>query len=1743
MAFELSSYVRIGRYDLPEPTRTTAPAGNLLGQEASGVAYNWSTGTLFIVGDGSTAVTQVSLTGELIDTMTLSGVGGDNEGITYVGGGRFVISDERVRTAIEFTYTPGTTLTASGTKAVKLGSTIGNVGLEGLSFDPASGGFIFAKEASPEGLFQTDIDFAAGTATNGSPTTENSIDLFDPALIGVADIADVFALSNIVALDGLPQWNNLLVLSQASARIVEVDRSGNVVASLDIVSDAGNPLSVVDQQHEGITMGPDGRIYVVNENGGGDFDHPQLWVYAASDTANLAPTGIALANQVNALPENSNTGARVKVADIVVTDDGLGTNMLSVSGADAAFFEADNTGLYVKAGTTLDFETQAEYDVTVAVDDSTLGASPDATVDFHLSLTDIVDETPALPNVYISEIAPWSSGNSPIGADWFEVTNGGTAALDITGWKMDDSSASFASAVALGGIASIAPGEAVIFIEGSDLAAVRAAFIDTWFGGTAPAGLQIGNYSGGGVGLGTGGDQLNLFSAGGTLQASVSFGTSDVTGTLRTFDNAAGINDGLADTLSQIGTHNAFAAASHTIEIGSPGSVGALFISEVAPWSSGNSPVAADWFELTNSSAQPIDITGWKMDDNSGSPAAAVALNGITSIAPGESVIFIESADPIGAVSAFIDTWFGGTAPAGLQIGTYSGSGVGLGTGGDAINLFDSQNLQRAHVSFGPSTSGPFATFDNAVGANNVTLTATSTPGVNGAFTARNDSAETGSPGTIVNQPFTLQILHFYGESGILAAQTAPIVGAMVDQFRSEAANTLTLAEGDTWIPGPWLVAGADPSLNAVPGIGATALARPDIAIMNALGVNASALGNHEFDLGSPVVSGAVAASGAWAGAQFPFITANLDFSADSALRGLADASLGGTATNSFAGQEAAAIRGRIAPYTIVTVNGERIGIVGSTTPDLLTKTSPNGTRPMDDGDPATDDLQEIAALLQGAVDALTAAGVDKIIEVDQLDTITRNQAIAGMVRGIDVYVAGGGHERLGDATDTPGAFNGHDADFAGTYPIVTQGGDGAPVLIVTTDTEYSYLGRLQVTFDGGTIDLSSLDPQVNGAYAANETTLQQVYGSTDTAADIIAGSATGSAVQAISSAIDAVVVAKDGTKFGFSSVYLEGDRVFGRAQETNLGNATADANAYAALRALGAGTEVAVSLKNGGGLRASIGAIDEDGGKVANPIAVGAAGNVSQLDVENALRFNNALMVFETTPQGLLNILSYGTGLAPGNGGFPQLGGLRVSYDDTRPAGERVRTVALYDLGGNYVATVVRDGVVAPDAPSLISMVALSFTANGGDGYPVKANASNFRFLLNDGTLSAAIDPTLDFTAAANVPADVLGEQQAFADWLSDLHGTEATAYSEADTPQSADLRIENLAVRGDAVLDGADLTLMGTIGRDTLTGGDGDDSLAGLGGRDSLAGGYGDDTLAGGAGLDTLEGGLGNDTYLMPNQNDVLVEATGGGFDTVVLADAAGFYQLLPEFEGLTLTRPAGGEGWGNAAANMLKGAGGNDTLRGGEGNDTLFGEGGTDSLVGGTGADSLSGDLGNDTLDGGYGADAMAGGAGEDTYLVDNGGDTIVELAGAGFDMVRSLLPFFVLPDNVDGLTLLSAAGATGWGNGLDNLLIGDVGGDHIRAGAGNDTIDGGAGADTLTGGSGDDEFAFTFGQANGDGIEDFLSGNDTIVLMGYGAGATYAELPGGDLQITAAGGTTETIHLLNAATLIPADVRFV
>jgi hypothetical protein len=176
-----------------------------------------------------------------------------------------------------------------------------------------------------------------------------------------------------------------------------------------------------------------------------------------------------------------------------------------------------------------------------------------------------------------------------------------------------------------------------------------------------------------------------------------------------------------------------------------------LIISEVYAAGSGNLTYASDWFEVTNTGASAFDISGWRIDDSSNNFAASAALNNISSIAAGQSVIFMEATDAelAGKIASFNQVWYGSSTSS-LAFGNYSGSGLGLSTNSDSVILFNAAGVSQLRVDFATSTTG--RTFDNAAGLNNATISLLSSAGVNGAFTSFN-GAEVGSPGTITSVP------------------------------------------------------------------------------------------------------------------------------------------------------------------------------------------------------------------------------------------------------------------------------------------------------------------------------------------------------------------------------------------------------------------------------------------------------------------------------------------------------------------------------------------------------------------------------------------------------------------------------------------------------------------------------------------------------------------------------------------------------------------------------------------------------------------------------------------------------------------------------------------------------------------------------------------------------------------------------------------------------------------------------
>ncbi len=148
---------------------------------------------------------------------------------------------------------------------------------------------------------------------------------------------------------------------------------------------------------------------------------------------NAAPT-VTLTNKLASLAENADTGSSIKISDIVIADDGNGTNVLSLSGDDAAMFEiVGGNELHLKAGVTLDFETNPSLDVTVRVDDAQIGVTFEDSDSLAIAITN-VNEAPTItltPVVTtIAEDTDTSSGSIKV-AD-ISITDDGTGTNDLS---------------------------------------------------------------------------------------------------------------------------------------------------------------------------------------------------------------------------------------------------------------------------------------------------------------------------------------------------------------------------------------------------------------------------------------------------------------------------------------------------------------------------------------------------------------------------------------------------------------------------------------------------------------------------------------------------------------------------------------------------------------------------------------------------------------------------------------------------------------------------------------------------------------------------------------------------------------------------------------------------------------------------------------------------------------------------------------------------------------------------------------------------------------------------------------------------------------------------------------------------------------------------------------------------------------------------------------------------------------
>ncbi len=346
-------------------------------------------------------------------------------------------------------------------------------------------------------------------------------------------------------------------------------------------------------------------------------------------------------------------------------------------------------------------------------------------------------------------------------------------------------------------------------------------------------------------------------------------------------------------------------------------------------------------------------------------------------------------------------------------------------------------------------------------------------------------------------------------------------------------------------------------------------------------------------------------------------------------------------------------IAGKFKPYLIKEIGGQKIGIISALTADTAEISSPGPTVKF------ADEVETLKKL----VDTLKGEGVNKIIALNHYGYL-RDKELAAKVDGIDVIVGGHSHTLLSNT----------DPEAIGPYPTLVKSPSGRDVPIVQAKSYSKYLGELKVTFDDeGNVTRSEgapilLDSSVtpDPAFAAR--------------------------IKELAKPIEELKA----RKVGESSGVIEAAREVCRVKECSMGDLAADAMLE---RVKGQG--VTIAIINGGGLRASI-----------------DAGDVTMGEVLTVLPFQNTLATFQLRGSDVVAALENGVSqIDQGAGRFPQVAGLKYTFDVSKPVGSRISDVQV--MQGDSWRPI--------DTGATYGVVSNNYMRAGGDGYKVfSTNAVN---------------------------------------------------------------------------------------------------------------------------------------------------------------------------------------------------------------------------------------------------------------------------------------------------------------------------------------------------------------------------------------------------------------------------------
>jgi 2',3'-cyclic-nucleotide 2'-phosphodiesterase (5'-nucleotidase family) len=422
--------------------------------------------------------------------------------------------------------------------------------------------------------------------------------------------------------------------------------------------------------------------------------------------------------------------------------------------------------------------------------------------------------------------------------------------------------------------------------------------------------------------------------------------------------------------------------------------------------------------------------------------------------------------------------------------------------------------------------------------------------------------------------------------------------------------NTLKLTSGDVYQGSPFFNASRDIYNNVSTGT-PTPVGDPggiaDILIQNELGWDVASVGNHEFTGGPNTLfdlirpnpnwvngnGGVGIGPGGYPGTSFPYLANNL----------------ANLPANIVVENGGAPKPNTITGSVVADVNGEDVGIIGVVTPYLasianigsveVTTLDANGEE-ITGTTPIAVQVDSIIKNITPEIEDLSDKGINKIILMTHLQESAIEQALAQKIADlgleVDIIFGGGSHQLMATEGGLP-LREDETQDAAGLilqpFPQEFTSGD-TRVFYVNSAANYRYLNQFIVTFDENGV-ITSFDEENSGAYATDIAGVDRLYPEEITDLEGVKAKADPEIV-AIVEGVEGLVTVLDGTIFGQTDVFLNGIRADVRAQETNLGNLTADAQAFYAeayleeYDLLNGIKQIDISFLNGGSVRDFIG-------------------------------------------------------------------------------------------------------------------------------------------------------------------------------------------------------------------------------------------------------------------------------------------------------------------------------------------------------------------------------------------------------------------------------------------------------------------------------------------------------------------------------------------------------------------------